>query len=130
MRARTYLLPGAGHADAILLDGFLGLVGAVALVLRIAQVVVRAHVEHVRLAARELKRPAVVFAGAVHEVEVCAGHAADGPVPAVTDPTVQVPRVEALETLEQWYPALQKITDFLSIGFSNNGIMELLNLWL
>ena len=44
---------------------------------------------------------------AVHELEVGAGHAADGPVPAVTNAPVQVARVEALEILVQRHPALQ-----------------------
>jgi len=48
----------------------------------------------------------VVGGHAINEIELRAGRTADRSVPTVTNPPVNVPRVEALKTLIQWNPTL------------------------
>jgi len=53
-----------------------------------------------------LKSPAVVGGHSINKIKLRAGRTADRPVPAVTNPPVNVPRVEAFKTLVQRNPTL------------------------
>ena len=48
-----------------------------------------------------LEGPIVVVGDLLQQVHLGAGDAADGPVPVIPDPHVQVPRVEVLKVLVQ-----------------------------
>lgn len=74
------------------MDRLDGLVDARALLLREAEVVVRAEVQQARALAGEAEGPVVVVRRALEEVKVRAGQAANGAVPRVADAAVPISR--------------------------------------
>lgn len=54
-----------------------------------------------------LEGPVVVVGNSLHQVHLGPGDAADGPVPVVSDPHVQVPGVKVLKILIEGHKILQ-----------------------
>ena len=93
------LLTRAARGRGRFVHTLYGRMRARSVVLGEAEIVVRAHVERTYDLARVIKRPVIVIGGAVQEVDLGAGHRADGSVEAVTDAVVDVACVEALVAL-------------------------------
>ncbi len=74
----------------------------------------------VRRKLYSLEGPAVVRTVSVHEVDFRAGQTAHWPVPAVADPSVQVPVVKVLKTLVQRHPPLQVRTSHKNVSKTKN----------
>lgn len=55
-----------------------------------------------------LERPVVIMRLSLHDVHPGPRHTADGPIPVVSNPHVEVPCIEVFEILIQWHKVLPK----------------------